>query len=170
MIEHILLAQDKENEVATLLLDLSKAFNTVDCHRLLQKLNAIGVRGVPYEWIQSYLTGRSQMVVLTRYGQKFTSPAKNITPGVLQGSILGPLLFLVYINDLPDYISSTNKVTPVLYADDTNFILSSPNLQSLMLNRQTISDQCIKWCMNNSHEVNSDKSQLLYFAHSKNSD
>jgi hypothetical protein len=166
----VLLAQDKKNEVATLLFDLSKAFNTVDHHRLLQKLNSIGVRGVPYEWIHSYLTGRSQMVTLTSNGQKFTSPAKNITQGVPQGSILGPLLFLVYINDLPDYISSSNKVTPILYADDTNFILSSPNLQSLSLNCQTISDQFIKWCLKNRLVVNIDKSQVLHFAQSKNLD
>ena len=170
MIENILSALDKKNEVATLLFDLSKAFDTVDHHHLLQKLNAIGVRGVPYKWIHSYLIGGSQMVVLTNNGQKFTSPAKNITQGVPQGSILGPLLFLVYINDLPDYIISTNKVTPIIYADDTNFLLSSTNLKSLSVNCQTVSDQFIKWCLNNSLKVNIDKSQVLQFTPSKKSE
>ena len=107
-------------------MDLSKAFDVVDHKILLSKLEHYGVRGLPLSWFKSYLSNRSQYVVYNNSSSDFCS----ITHGVPQGSILGPLLFLIYINDL---IHSSNKFDYIMYADDTTLIYSQPynhNLQN----------------------------------------
>ena len=90
---------------------MRKAFDTVAHKRLLCKLQHLGIRGHILSWIQAFLGGRRQRVVL-RNG---TSKWRDITSGVPQGSILGPLLFLLFVNDLPDVVSTTAK----MFADDT---------------------------------------------------
>lgn len=92
-------------------LDFAKAFDTVPHERLLIKLKNSGIRGNALNWIRSFLGNRRQRVVL-RNG---VSSWLNVKSGVPQGSILGPLLFLVYVNDMPDNVSSTAK----MFADDT---------------------------------------------------
>ena len=92
-------------------LDFAKAFDTVPHHRLLYKLEHYGIRGKLLNWLQSFLTDRKQRVLL-RNGN---SSWQHITSGVPQGSILGPLLFLIFVNDLPSFANLTAK----LFADDT---------------------------------------------------
>lgn len=103
--------------------DLRKAFDTVDHSILLSKLNSIGVRGLELEWFKSYLCNRKQFV----YIDGVSSPLLEIVLGVPQGSILGPLLFLIYINELPLYTSLINY----LFADDTTLQHSHENLEIL---------------------------------------
>src|SRR5688572_25116786 len=91
--------------------DLAKAFDTVDHSILIAKLENYGVRGVPLEWFKSYLDQRHQSV----YCRGCLSKTLLIKCGVLQGSILGPLLFLLYSNDLPD---SSALLHFILFADD----------------------------------------------------
>ena len=98
-------------------LDLSKAFDTLNHDILLNKLNAYGIRGLANSWIKNYLSGRKQYVV---YNQQ-TSAEEDIVCGVPQGSILGPLLFLLYINDLPLSSPSSHFI---IFADDTNILFS----------------------------------------------
>ena len=94
-----------------LLLDLTKAFDTVQHKILLSKLNHYGIRGFVNNFFELYLTNRSQAVII----HDNHSSKSNIDIGVSQGSSLRPLLFLLYINDLPNCFSST----PRLFADDT---------------------------------------------------
>ena len=92
---------------------------------LAQKLEHYGVRGVALAWFQSYLQDRTQYVVVD--GVK--SQSGNIHYGVPQGSVLGPLLFLIYINDI---INSSNLFLYSLFADDTSLLLSHKNIATLM--------------------------------------
>ena len=93
-----------------ILLGFSKAFDKVPHSRLLMKLQHYGVRGHLHDWITSFLLGRTQCVVLD--GQ--SSAATTVSSGVPQGTVLEPLLFLFFINDLPSVVSSTTR----LFADD----------------------------------------------------
>ena len=104
-------------------MDLTKVFDTVQHKILLAKLNHYGIRGVVNNFFESYLTNRSQAVVI----HDNHSLKSNIDKGVLQGPSLGPLLFLLYINDLPNYVSST----PRLFADDTYILVKANTLNAL---------------------------------------
>ena len=105
-------------------IDLKKAFDTVNHDILLYKLEHYGIRGASLLWFKSYLSEHKQFVHL----DGIESEVKTITCGVPQGSVLGPLLFLLYINDLPN-ISKELKFC--LFADDTNIFLESNDLKSL---------------------------------------
>ena len=108
-------------QTGLILLDFSKAFDKVNHLKLLYKLSCFGVKGNTLNWIQSFLIGRTQTVVLD--GE--SSEDVKVTSGVPQGSVLGPLLFLLYINDLPENIQSQVR----LFADDIAVYLTVTNMQ-----------------------------------------
>ena len=105
-------------------MDLSKAFDCVNHDLLLRKLESLGIRGVPLQWFKSYLTCRRQFEEV----QGSKSPELNVKHGVPQGSVLGPLLFLIYINDLP---ACVEEGSIVLFADDANLLTSQKTEQEL---------------------------------------
>ena len=98
-------------------LDLSKAFDTVNPSILFEKLEHYGIRGLALKWIKSYFSNRLQFVEYIDY----VSSCANIMCGVPQGSILGPLFFLLYINDI---INTSTILQLILFADDTNVFVS----------------------------------------------
>ena len=119
------LAHNIDNRMQTdaILLDFQKAFDKVPNQRLLYKLAYCGISPQALNWVQSFLTNRTQQVLLEG---NVSSPI-NVTSGVPKGSVLGPIHFLIYINDLPDYIQNNSTVT--LFADDTTIYHPISNQQ-----------------------------------------
>ena len=136
-----------------ILLDFSKAFDKVSHQRLLLKVSHCGIAGTVFAWIKDFLHGRTQKVILE--GQ--SSSRATVASGVPQGSVLGPLLFLIYINDLPDYVTSS---TVRLFADDTVLYhgISSPaDTADLQRDLDALQAWERKWLM----EFNPSKCQVL---------
>ena len=106
-------------------INFSKAFDTVDHKILISKLKNYGVRGNNLKWFESYLNNRKQFIA---YNNKYTS-FETITCGVSQGSIFGPLQFLIYVNDLNQV---SNILDLILFADETNFLYSQHQIKTLL--------------------------------------
>ena len=156
LIEKINDAIDKGDYGIGIFLDLSKAFDTIDLQILITKLQHYGIRGLPLNWFSSYLFGRQQYVCV--HNNK--SALKPIKYGVPQGSTLGPLLFILYINDLTH--SSCVSHT-VLFADDTNMFLSHKNLVELehIINNELV--QVDTWFKCNKLSLNISKTNYIIF-------
>ena len=106
-------------------LDFSKEFDTVNREILLKKINHYGIRGHALNWFRSYLESRKQFVTYDNVQSKL----KNIPCGVAQGSIVEPLLFLIYINDLANVCKFT---MPIFFADDSNIFLNGKNFERII--------------------------------------
>ena len=128
----LLHAFDRKEHAIGVFLDLSKAFDTVNHDILFDKLNHYGIRGLALEWVKSYFSERTQFVEFNNV--RIYAP-QGISCGLPQGSILGPLFFILYVNDL----NNASLLDAILFSDDTNlFISHSDPLQYLIntLNRE----------------------------------
>lgn len=148
-------ALDRREEALVSLCDLSKAFDLVSHDILLQKLDRYGVRGIPLRLLQSYLKDRIQYVAWE--GQRSTEAAVNI--GVPQGSILGPILFIIYLNDLPE--SMSGSILIIQFADDTSILTSGDSIESAKLLAKESLDAAGEWFNMNKLKQNPNKTKQL---------
>ena len=141
-------------------IDLSKAFDALNHEILLYKLNVYGVRGHALQWFTSYLSNRKQLVKVNDCNSDYVT----INTGVPQGSILGPLLFLIYVNDLT---RSSQIASFILYADDTNLFFSDKDVNSLIQKANTELEKVCHWFRANMLQLNSSKTKFMVFNRGK---
>jgi hypothetical protein len=134
LVDDISEQMDNKKHSIGVFIDLSKAFDTIDHNVLIQKLARYGIRGIALDWIKSYLSNRTQYVSINCNDSKLLP----IKCGVPQGSILGPLLFIIYINDI---VNSSKLANFIMFADDTNLFFKHKDLNILL---STINEELSK--------------------------
>ena len=147
---------DESKAVDVIYLDFQKAFDKVPHKRLLTKLKSHGIDGLVLRWIENWLNNRKQRVVINGKESNWT----NVTSGVPQGSVLGPILFLVYINDIDEGLTCIISK----FADDTkiaNTVVSQEQAKEMQNNLDKLSDWAKTWQMN----FNTDKCKVLHIGH-----
>ena len=137
-------------------IDLSKAFDTVDHQILIKKLQYYRIDGTALEWFKSYLGNRKQYIS----SQDASENCLDIICGVPQGSILGRLLFLIYVNDL---FKASNPLMEVMFADDTNLFISHKNIDTLFASMIKELENVSMWFKSNKLSLNVDKTKWLLF-------
>ena len=144
--------------VAVLYLDYSKAFDTIKYDVLISKLEKLGIRGLPLQLIQSYVSDRQQYVSVNNCHSGYRS----ISLGVPQGSANGPLFFSIYVNDLPCFINSL--CNNILYADDTTIIFEGEDINVIENSLNLCLQKICEWSCYNKLSLNVNKSKAMIFS------
>ena len=155
-IDYSLNAMDNGNHVEALYTDFSKAFDRIDIPMLLFKLQKIGIESGLLKWLESYLTNRQQII---KFNGKKSSPIQ-VTSGVPQGSHLGPLLFILYVNDISFILK---KLKLLIYADDMKLFLEIRNEEDINIFQNEI-HIFYTWCKKSLLELNVKKCNLISFS------
>ena len=154
LIDEITKALDEGKYALSIFLDLSKAFDTVNHSILLSKLDLYGIRGDENQWFRSYLSNRKQKVFVNGVESNFHL----VNSGVPQGSILGPFLFLIYIND---FEKATNYFSLRLFADDTSLTATGKDLDVLLHRINSELPAIHEWLCSNRLTLNLSKTKYL---------
>ena len=156
LLQQIITGFDERKLTQIAFCDLSKAFDTVDHNILIRKMENYGIQEGALTLLISYLQNRQQRV----HWNGMFSDWKDLTKGVPQGSILGPLLFIIYVNDLPVSIPAEAMC---LYADDTSFVTRSCDLEDLNYKTTEVLETAEKWFASNKLQLNINKTKILTF-------
>ena len=152
--ENIYNALNNRKSIINIFIDFCKAFDTVNHRILFGKLEKYGVHGLPLSILANFLRDRKQVVIF----QKVLSRPRNVNIGVPQGSILGPLLFLIFVNDLP---RMSQKNFPVMFADDCTLQLQDSDLSSLIMSCNTELEKLKNWTNSNKMTINVTKTNCM---------
>ena len=156
VIDYIYKSLDEGNYVFGIYIDLKKASDTVQHKILLHKLQYYGIRGLAFHWFETYLSKRKQFVVINDTQSDISDLCEC---GVPQGSVLGPILFLLFINDIH---KSLNNIVIKLFADDTNCFISDKDFNSLERLAEIELNKLQKWINANKLTINFDpKNQAI---------
>ena len=157
LIEKITNAFEEKKQIMGIFIDLCKAFDTINHSILLQKLQHFGVRGVALNWFTNYLKGRTQQV---SYLGVSSSNSNDITKSVPQGSILGPLLFILYMNDFNNCLQFSSSIS---FADDTNVFISGINSKEIFNKANLELNNIHNWMTANKLTINETKTKYILF-------
>ena len=161
LVGKVLQSRNEDKHCAGIFLDLSKAFDTLDHHLLLQKMEKYGIRGLTLDWFKSYLSNRTILAKITdESNQIYYLKQHPITYGTAQGSCLGPLLFIIFCNDIYrlDLYGSL-----ILFADDTTLISMNKSKRYLEFQMQHDMTTLMDWFKANKLSLNLTKSVLIRF-------
>ena len=154
--ENLQKSLDSNQHTLAVFVDLKKAFDTVNPKILLRKLTKYGIRGQPIKWFKDYFENRRQFIQTN----EVQSSLLNVRCGVPQGSNLGPLLFLIYINDLPNCLRHSKAV---LFADDTTIHLTGPKTNDISVQLNQDLQSLDQWLIANQLSLNVCKTHACYF-------
>ena len=140
----------------TVYLDLAKAFDKVSHTRLINKIKSFGIDGHVISWLEDFLKNRQQCVSINSKSSSW----KNVDSGVPQGSVLGPVMFILYVNDIPEHVKSLVKI----FADDTKLYGSASNYTEL----QNDLDSLVKWAKDWELTFNVDKCKVMHYGQNNN--
>ena len=157
LVDQILESFEYNKYTLDVFIDLSKAFDTVDHSILLKKLELYGVTDQNHSWFKSYLSNRKQFIQINN---EENTEVETITCGVPQGSILGPLLFLLYVNDLKN---ASNLLDPIMYADDTNLFPTHKDINYLFKTANLQLERINQWFISNKLSLNASKTKYSFF-------
>lgn len=146
---------NKGHNVLVLFMDFSKAFDTLNHSKLLEALARIGIRGRLADWMSDYLHNRKFSVKI----KDVNSEEKNVEYGVPQGSNLGPLMFILYTNEL---LRVFKLSIPFAFADDTAIVVRDRSLESATMIMQNEFDAAVRWCHDNGLVINASKTKLMH--------
>ncbi len=147
---------EKKHSLLNIFIDFTKAFDTVRHDILLRKLHHYGIRGIINDWFQDYLSNRTQS---TKFDSSI-SASLPILYGVPQGSVLGPILFLLYVNDITQIFT---ELKTILFADDSTLYITGENTTNLIHTANTDLQIFHKWCISNRLTVNLNKTFYMLF-------
>ena len=149
-------ALDNNLVVGVVFVDFRKAFDSISHPVLLRKLQELGVSGNLWSWIKNYLSNCHQVTVINGH----TSKSLPVKFGVPQGSVLGPILFSLFCNDLPD-INDSKEGKIFMYADDTTLYAIAPNHDLVAISLNKMLEKLFKWCSQNRLTPHPDKAELM---------
>lgn len=168
--ETIINNMEEGNITTSIFLDFSKAFDCLDHKLIITKLRSLGVNGKELDWFKSYLSNRKQLVEITYSLNNTTQKARSeqlpMNRGVPQGSVLGPVLYILLTNDFPSYLK--NYCEMVMYADDTALIVASKNKEQLDVDSYIAFNMAKQYCLFNDLVLNASKTQQLIITPTQN--
>ena len=145
---------DQGDIVGVLMIDFRKAFDSIDHSILFRKMKEIGMGGKMLAWMKNYTEDRTQFVEINHK----RSPVRNINYGIPQGSMFGPTLFSIFVNDLPT-CNTTGEIN--MYADDTTAHLVGNSIDEVILKLNDVAEQIHSWCIKNKLTVHTKKSKVM---------